>query len=149
MTVESDSFYRDILFFIKDNLTTGITDPISTTRSTQSRFVMTSFPSRFVQYPLIIIKITNVSATSAGMQTNAMDVVISVEIRVWARNQKEKDELANDCFKYLRDLQFTGTGSIANYLHNFKLKSSVEVDEDGDNQPKSRILEIEYKFFNV
>ena len=147
--VDSNSFYRDILFFIKDKLTTGVTDPLSGTRSSQSKFVMTSYPSRFAQYPLITIKITNVSGTSAGMQTNAMDVVISLEIRVWARNQKEKDELANDCYKYLRDIQFTTDGSIDNYIYNFKLNSMLEVDEEGENQPKSRLINIEYKFFDV
>ena len=150
MTVESATFIRDTLFFIKDSLTSGVTDPISGTRNSQSKFVVTSFPNRLTQYPLIVIKLTNYSGTSAGMQTNAMDIIASIEIRAWGRNQKEKDELANDCFIILRDLQFTSTtGSVANYLYDFKLNSAVEVDEEGDNQPKSRILNIEYKFYNI
>ena len=150
MTVSSNTFIRDVLFFIKNSLTTGVTDPITATRNSQSAFIMTSHPQRFVEYPLITIKLTNQSAVSAGMQTNAMDVVISIEIRVWARNQKEKDELANDCYIVLRDLQFTAsTGSVANYLYDFELLSAVEIDEDGTNQPKSRILGIQYKFYDI
>jgi len=150
MTVSSNTFIRDVLFFVKNSLTTGVTDPITATRNSQSAFIMTSHPQRFVEYPLITIKLTNQSAVSAGMQTNAMDVVISIEIRVWARNQKEKDELANDCYIVLRDLQFTAsTGSVANYLYDFELLSAVEVDEDGTNQPKSRILGIQYKFYDI
>ena len=150
MTVSSNTFIRDVLFFVKNSLTTGVTDPITATRNSQSAFIMTSHPQRFVEYPLITIKLTNQSAVSAGMQTNAMDVVISIEIRVWARNQKEKDELANDCYIVLRDLQFTAsTGSVANYLYDFELLSAVEIDEDGTNQPKSRILGIQYKFYDI
>lgn len=150
MTVESSTFIRDTLFFIKDSLTTGVVDPISGTRNSQSKFIMTSYPQRLANYPLITIKLTNYSGTSAGMQTNAMDIIASIEVRVWGRNQKEKDELANDCFIILRDLQFTATtGSVANYLYHFRLLSAIEMDEEGDNQPKSRILNIEYKFYNI
>ena len=150
MTVNSGTFIRDILFFVKDSLTTGVTDPISGTRNSQSKFIMTSYPNRLAQYPLITIKLTNYTATSAGMQTNAMDVIAFIEVRVWGRNQKEKDELGNDSFIILRDLQFTSTtGSVANYLYDFALRSAIEVDEEGDNQPKSRILNIQYKFYNI
>ena len=148
MTVSSSTFIRDILFFIKDNLG-NITDPLGVNRNSQSKFVMTSFPERLVEYPLITVKLTNQSAIPSGMQTTTMDVVIVVEIRVWARNQKEKDELGNDCYKRLRDIQFTAGGSRANFLHNFTLLSDVELDEPGKNQPKSRILSIQYKFFDT
>lgn len=147
--VESETFIRDVLFFIKNELS-NITDPLVGVRSTQSKFVMTSYPQRFVQYPLITIKLTNQEALPAGMQVKAMDVTINIEVRIWGRNQKEKDELANACYKHLRDIQFTATtGSIAKNLHDFRLISSSELDEPGEDQPKSRILNIQYKFFNV
>ena len=150
MTVESGTFIKDILFFVKNDLSSNITDPITATRNSQSKFVMTSYPQRLAQYPLITVKLTNYRATSAGMQTTTMDVVAQIEIRVWARNQKEKDSLANDCYKRLRDIQFTATtGSVANYLYDFELLSAVEVDEDGEDQPKSRVISIQYKFFNA
>ena len=146
--VESATFIRDVLFFVKTELL-KITDPL-TGRSNQSSFVMTSYPQRFVQYPLITIKLTNQEALPAGMQVTSMDVTINIEVRVWGRNQKEKDELANGCYKGLRDIQFTAnTGYIAKNLHDFRLVSSSELDEPGEDQPKSRILNIQYKFFNV
>jgi len=148
--VESGTFIRDILFFIKNDLSNNITDPISSSRNSQSKFVMTSYPQRKVVYPLITVKLINQSATRAGMQNVAMDVVAVIEIRVWGRNQKEKDELANDCFKRLRDIQFTDdTGSIANFIYNYTLLSNVEVDEEGEDQPKSRILNVQYNFYDV
>jgi len=150
MTVQSDTFIRDILFFIKNELSSNITDPIVGTRSSNSSFVMTSYPQRLAQYPLITIKLLNFDAIRAGMQTIAMNVTLNIEVRIWARNQKEKDELANGSYKRLRDIQFTdSTGSIANNLHNFTLLSAVEVDEIGDDQPKSRILTIQYNYYNI
>jgi len=149
MAISSATFIRDTLFFIKTELL-KITDPLLGKRSNNSKFVMTSYPQRLVEYPLITIKLTNQSAAPAGMQVKSMDVTIELEIRTWGRNQKEKDELSNDCFKHLRDIQFTAsTGSIANNLHNFRLLSSSEIDEPGEGNPKSRILNVQYNFFNV
>ena len=111
---------------------------------------MTSYPHRFVQYPLITIKLMNQKAKRTGMQTTAMDVEIFLEIRVWARNQKEKDDISNSVYYTLRNLQFKSiTGSEANDLHDFNEQSAVEIDEDGDNQPKSRVLQIKYQFYNI
>ena len=150
MAVNSSTFITDLLFFIKNDFLSSITDPISATRSADSRFVMTSYPQRQVQYPLITIKLINQTGTRAGMQTEAMDVTANIEIRVWARNQKEKDDIANQIYKRLRDIQFTAnTGTVASSLNEYNLLSAVDLDEPGDNQPKSRILQVRYKFYNV
>ena len=90
MAVAASTLVRDILFFIKDDISTNVTDPISSTRGSSSSFVMTSFPQRAVEYPLIVIKMTNAEVFRAGMQTTNMDYIINIEVRVWARNQKEK-----------------------------------------------------------
>lgn len=147
--VTSATFISDILGFIKTSLN-SITDPIGSSRLQDSKFIMTSYPQRLAVYPLITIKMINQKANRAGMQTTAMDVTITLEIRVWARNQKEKDDLSNQVYKILRDLQFTSlTGSVANNLNNYKLNSDVEVDEPGEGNPKSRILQVQYQFYNV
>ena len=150
MPVTSANFLADILYFIKNDFSSSITDPISGTRSTNSKFVMTSYPQRAVQYPLITIKVINQEAKRAGMQTTAMDVSANIEIRIWARNQKEKDEIATATYKRLRDIQFTATtGSEANNIHDFQLLSATEIDEPGEGTPKSRILQVRYKFYNI
>jgi hypothetical protein len=147
--VDADTLMRDILFFIKNDFTSNITDPIAGKRTAQSAFVMTSYPQRDVQYPIITIRITNVNALRAGMQTQNMDYTITVEIRIWARNQKEKDTLYNNALERLRTIQYTAsTGSVANNLHDFNAISAVEVDEDGAGRPKSRVFEVTYSFFN-
>ena len=150
MVVSSANFIRDILFFVKNILATGITDPIASKRSGSSGWVMTSYPKELVQYPLITLKLKNYTATSSGMQTTVMDVSAFIEVRIWARDEKEKDTLSTLVYNKLKDIQFTtSTGSIANYLHFFKLLSATEIDEEGDEQPKSRILQINYRFYDV
>lgn len=147
--VDSGTFIRDVLFFIKSSLA-GVTDPISLKRGNSSKFIMTSYPEREVKYPLITIRMSSYDAVRAGMQTTAMDVTINLEVRVWGRNEKEKDELFNDCFIVLRNLQFTtSTGSIANDLYEFGMDSAVEVDEPGERGIKSRVGQFVYKFYNI
>lgn len=152
MTVEKSTLLRDVLFFIKNDLLSNITDPISSTRSTKSKFVVTSYPTRPTEYPVITIKATNVEAKAAGMQSTLQDISITLEIRVWARNEKEKDELYEDVFNRLNSIRFTtSTGSSANELHDFRVLSSVEIDEEGEPGKviKSRIMQISYSFYNI
>lgn len=142
----------DTIFFIKNDLDSNITDPISSTRSSKANFVMTSYPNRPVEYPIITIKSTNIEALRSGMQTSAQDITISLEIRIWARNEKEKNDIYEDVLNRLATIQFAGSGSIANDLHDFNVLSSVEVDEEGESGGqiiKSRILQCQYSFYNI
>lgn len=147
MAVNETTFVRDILFFIKNDLSV-ITDPIQSSRGTKSKFIMTSYPSRQVKYPLITIKANNYTAIPAGMQTTAMDMQITLEIRIWARNTKERDELFTSVFNRLRNIQFTSGGSIANFLYDFNMSSALELDEEGDQAIKSKVMEVNYRFYN-
>ena len=148
-----DFLIRDILFFLKNDFDSNITDPISSTRSTISNFVMTSYPQRPVFYPIITIKCTNIEAIRAGMQTTAQDITLNIEVRIWARNQREKDTISTDILNRLTDIQFTsGTGSIANDFHDLFIGSAVEIDEEGESGGqviKSRIVNLTYKFYNI
>lgn len=148
MAVEATTLMRDVLFTLKNDLSSNITDPIAAARNGSSSFVMTSYPQREVQYPVITIRITNVESSRAGMQTTNMDHRLTIEIRVWARNQKEKDTLYNDVLERLRAIQFSSGGTVDNRLFNFNGISAVEVDEDGAGSPKSRVFEIQYNFYN-
>lgn len=151
--VEKDTIIRDVLFFLKDDFNSNITDPISSDRTNNSRFVMTSYPVRPVEYPVVTIKCTNIEMIRAGMQTTAQDITLSIEIRIWARNQKEKDEIATDILNRLSDIQFTSsTGSVDNNLHDLLIGSAIEIDEPGESGAqviKSRVLSIQYKFYNL
>jgi hypothetical protein len=148
--VNRSTIFTDVLYFIKNDLLSNITDPLSTKRKTNSKFVMTSYPQRPVDYPLITLKMNNMDATRAGMQTVAMDVNFNLEVRVWARNEKEKDNISQQVMNRLANIQFTAsTGSIAADIHDFQILSAVEVDEDGETGIKSRVMEFSYKLFNT
>jgi len=138
----------DVFSFIKTALA-GITDPIASSRGSTSSFIMTSYPQREVKYPLITIKCSNFVAPRSGMQTTAQDMRLNLELRIWARNEKEKDSLFIQVQNALADAQFTGSGSVANSLHNFDVLSGIEIDEPGEQGIKSRILQIKYNFYNL
>ena len=146
---ERKTLFRDILFFLKDQLSTNITDPI-TNRGTSSKFIMTSFPEREVKYPLITLEITNVDETRSVMQTTAMDISLTVEIRIWSKSVAQSDKLAQEILDELADIQFTpSTGSVDNDFHDFNVGSVVRVDEPGKGATKSRIIQLSYRFFNL
>jgi hypothetical protein len=139
---------RDVLFFLKGDLTSNITDPITSSRKTASNFIMTSYPQREVQYPIITIKCSNIEGPRSGMQTTTLNMTLTLEIRVWARNEKEKDTIYTQVLDRLANIQFTASGSVVNDLHDFNALSAIEIDEPGESGIKSRVLQIQYKVYD-
>ena len=145
--IKSNTFVADTLYFIKHELVTNITDPLTAAkRGANSKFVMTSYPQRKTEYPLITLKVVNYNAKRAGMQTTTMDLTMNIEIRIWARNTKERDTLFQSVLNRLRSIQFSTGGSVLNSLHNFNVNSATEVDEE---KIKSKVLDITYQFYNL
>ena len=144
------TLFRELLFFLKDQINTNLTDPISSTRGSSSAFIMTSFPEREVKYPLITLEITDTSESRAGMQTTAMDITLTVEIRIWSKSVAQSDKFAQEILDLLANIQFTAsTGSTDNDFHDFNVGSVIRVDEPGKGATKSRIIQLNYSFFNV
>ena len=144
-----ETLIKDILSFLKTELLDNIDDPIANKRSSKSLFVATSYPQSDVQYPCITLKCKNFVAKRAGMQTTLQDITLSIELRIWARNQKEKDAIFAEVNDLLAREQFTINGSVNNDFHNFNVLSGIEIDEEGENTPKSRILQLNYQFYNI
>jgi len=147
--VNSQTFVRDTLYFIKTDLLANITDPISASRPSNSKFILTEYPQRIAVYPIITIKIPNYVANRAGMQVTNMDMQMTIEVRIWARNVKERDTLFTDVLNRLKDIQFTASGSTKAELHDFNMPSAVEINEEGDQGIKSKVMEIIYNFYNI
>lgn len=148
--VEKSTILRDVLFFIKDDLLNNVNDPISAKRSSKSKFVMTSYPTRPVEYPIITLKVLNLEAVRTGMQSSLQDITITLEVRIWARNEKEKDNLYDDTIDRLFNIQFTSSGSVSNQLHDLITDNPTEVDEPGEpggKVIKSRLVNVQYKFW--
>ena len=142
------NLYADLLFFVKDDLNDNITDPISSSRSGRSSFVMTSYPHREVQYPLITVKIANLEAFRAGMQTDRLDMTLDFEIRIWSKSQAQRDQLTQQIIDRLADIKFTSSGSVESKFHDFGITSATDVDEP-EIKTFSKVIGVRYRFFNT
>lgn len=124
-----------------------VTDPLGS-RVSNEKFVLTAYPERKVTYPVITIKCNNSSGKRLGMNTDEMVFTLNFEVRIWARNQKEKDQLTDAVIDKIRLAQHTAsTGTIANNIYHLAITSCVNVDEEGDASIKSKILSIVYEYY--
>ncbi len=143
--VRSSTFIADVVNLIRNNLNANISDPIS--RVGSERFVLTAYPQNPVNYP--IITITDTGSTQEGklgMGSEGTIIRLGVEIRIWARNVKERDELFDSVYDYLRTNQLSGDDLTAANLHDFSMGSVVNVSEE---DVKSKVVEINYLFLCV
>lgn len=133
MVITTSAFLSDTTLFIRDALVTGVTDPISSSRG-GDKFVMSSYPKRNTKYPIITVLANAGKPTRLGLRSEEMAMPIDFEIRVWARDMKEKDNLTQNVINTLRDLQTTAsTGTIVNELFGLEFNPTTDVDEiEGD-----------------
>jgi len=143
-SVESSTFVADTVNFIRDKLNSNIVDPISASRGSGERFVLTSYPERPVKYPIITVTDSGtIQEGKLGMGSEGTLLRLTIEIRIWARNVKERDELFDEVHNYLRDNQITGDNIAGANLFDFNLSSVVNVSE---SNVKSKVMEVTYLF---
>lgn len=144
-SVRSATFLADTVNLIRSNLVSNITDPISSKRPASQRFVYTSYPKNYVTYPIITVTDRGIAQPQRlGMGSQVTAININIEIRIWARNVKERDELFGSIYDYLRTNQITGDDYVEANLTNFNLTSAVNVDEIGEEGIKSKVMEVTY-----
>jgi hypothetical protein len=107
---------------------------------------MTSYPQRTVKYPIITVTLSNSSLVQRlGMRSEGFWTEMEVEIRVWATNMKQRDELSSLVANRIRLNQF-GTGSSTDFgLHDVDITSTVPVTEPGDAGIKSLVYTVTFK----
>ena len=146
--ISTASFLGDSVIYIRDDLlNNGPTDPISSTRISSEKFVMTSYSKRNVTYPIITVKDRGTNVIQrGGMQSSVTINRMSIEIRVWARNIKERDELSQNVMDRLRSIQHTATtGTVAVGLFDFLITSVLNIEPlVGEQTNKSKLIIIEY-----
>lgn len=143
MVVNSSTFISDTILFIRDYLKAQITDPLN--RSGGVGFVMTAFPKREQQYPLITIKATNFVTEKLGMQSEVSRLKFNLEVRTWCTNSKQSDEMTQQVIDKMRTYQFDATGTTANAIYGFKLEScNPIVETQGDNTVHSKVCNFSY-----
>jgi hypothetical protein len=141
-SISSATYVADLVNFIRDKLISSITDPLSGKRTSNEKFVMTEYPRREVKYPIItIVDRPSSQIQRLGMQSEGTMLRLVLEVRVWARNVKERDELYDAIHNYLRTEQFD-TLTNAN-LHDFTLGSVVNISE---SDVKSKVAEFTWLY---
>lgn len=145
--ISNDKFIADATFFLKNLILTNVTDPILGNRTGTEKFVMTSYPQKDVNYPIITIVDTNTSQiTKLGMGSEGQYLNVTMEIKVWARNVKERDALANTIIDLLRVNQ-RGTGSSTeNGMYDFSLGSMTN---SLDENVQGKVLDIIYSIIVI
>ena len=146
--VNSSEYIKESVLWIANLINTNVTDPISAKRASNEKFVYTSYPKRNTKYPIITIRHLGTSDVGRlGMRSELHYINVPLEIRIWARNEKEKDELTVDVMNVLRTNQFgANSASDTEELHDFMIMSNVMVDEDGETGILSSVIEIRYRF---
>ena len=149
-SVSGTTFLADTVNLIRDKLKNNVTDPISDIRPANQRFAYTSYPQKAVTYPIITIVDRNITQPQRlGMGSEGTLIYMDIEIRIWARNVKERDELFDEVYTYLKNNQYDSTtGLIDSNLNGFQLTSAVNISEDGEQTPKSKVMEVRFTFVN-
>ena len=147
--VTSSNFLSDAVNLVRNKLRTNITDPIVSTRPANEKFCLTSYPKRAVTYPIMTVTDRGIAQPQRlGMASEGTLLTIDMEVRIWATNVKQRDELTQQVYNYLRQNQLDLTTGLAeSNLHDFSLTSAVNVDEAGENGIKSKVCE--YRFLTI
>jgi len=139
MTINSSTAIHDVVLFVRKLLRENITDPLN--RKDNIGFIMTAFPRRKTQYPLITIKNTGYNTQLMGMQSTTKWVNINLELQIYARDSKEADELTDSVVDILRLNQYTTNGTNNEGVYNFNINSIVPiVEEEGDNTIHRKVI---------
>lgn len=146
MVIENGTFISSSVLWIRDTISSLVQDPISEQRTNRNeKFVLTAYPQRAVQYPIITIRNIGGNSRNLGMQSETQLFELRYEIRIWARNEKEKETLTEQTINALKNYQTDTLGSNANHIYGFTQNSMVNVDEP---DVKSKVIEIKYIFIN-
>ena len=152
--VNNVSIERDAILALRGIIASGVTDPISATRSGSAHFIMTSWPDRPVQYPVIILDSRLGPSTRMGANTEAIQVPVTIEAHVRSTNTKERDILAGSVLDYIRISQFGNSpisGTINQDLNHFRFLNAINLpptSPEGEENVKSPKQRIQTKVLN-
>ena len=144
--VNSNTFLADTIILIRDKVRDNITDPLVASRPTPEKFVLTSYPQRGVTYPIITVTDRGIiQPQRLGMASEGTVLTMNIEIRLWARNIAERDELTQQIYTYLRQNQLDATTGLSDSnLHDFTLTSTVNIDDPGVQGIRSKVMEFSF-----
>lgn len=142
MVVGDSTVISNVVLFYRTLLLSKLTDPQSGKRPSDLKYVMSSYPNRTAWYPVITVKNNGFSGIRAGQNTEEMWMTITTEIRVWARDVRSRDTIADSIIDTLREAQQDTSGIIEEGLHDLEISSVVPVDEEGEHGLHSAVITI-------
>jgi hypothetical protein len=147
MAINSSTCLSDTILYIRDFLKTNLVDPNIAKRTSGEGWVFTSYPKENITYPIVTVLDDGGSTIKRlGMQSTMQSYSFTVQIKIWARDMPEKDKLFNQVYEQLNSHQFITGGSREAGLHDFKIDSVVNVDEEGPQGIKSKIIRVKYMY---
>ena len=145
--VDSTKVLSGTILYIRNTLRTNITDPEQSTRPSNEKFVMTSYPRRDVMYPIITVRGKINGDQKLGQRSEKHLVDIRIEVRIWGRNEKEKNELFDSVYNKLLTNQYpmdTAGTSTNETLFDYGIDFANDLDDPGDEGIKSKICQFRY-----
>lgn len=148
--VNNVSLVKDSILALRGLIASGVTDPISASRAGSSAFVMTSWPDRPVQYPVIILDWRIGESTRMGAKTEAQMIPITIEAHIRAKATDTRDGLAGSLIEAIRTFQYDNSpasGTINQDLNHFRIRPSINLPPEGPDgemaaaQPKGQTRE--------
>lgn len=154
MAISDTTILHDALLALRAICASGCTDPISATRSTNSKFVMTSYPERPTEFPLIVISDASITAGPLGHQSEAQEVTLTFRIDIQSTSigydAKGRDRIYDDLKDALRTSQMGVSplsGTQSHGLHNYRELNTFNIDEPGPKGLHRKIMTISYDYY--
>lgn len=152
--INSSRIVKDVTVKLRQILSSGITDPSAAKRDADSRFVMTSFPERPTEYPFMTVRCNLGPGDRLGISSEGIYIPVNVFVDVFAKNVRDKDELAGSVFNVLRVSQYgvdatTGSGTVVADLYDFTFVGMTDMDEPGKEGIHRKIVECQYKWVTI
>jgi hypothetical protein len=149
MAVSSATLLHDSVVYFRDLLLNNVTDPKTSQRPSGYKFCMTSFPERRVFYPIVTVGAELSPDYNLGMRSENSMITVNITVRIYSKSTKERDELADAVYDFLRGYQLGTSETIDTGLYNFRLVNMTPMDEPGPDGIHQMIIEFRYEYVTV
>lgn len=144
--VATGSILRSSITYLRSVIASGVSDPITATRNSNSSFVVTNFPDKDVNYPLIVLSNDLSSSSKMGLYSEGLKHPLRLSVDIFSKTVKQRDQLTDDVFHVLRT---NSSGTKAQGLYDFKLLSTASLDEPGKEGIHRKNMEFSFLFVSI
>lgn len=152
--ITDSTIIHQSLLNLRDILTSGCSDPISATRTSDSKFITLKGSRRPKEFPVVVLDCVSSSSYPLGIASEAMGINLIFRADIQSTSvgydSKGVDWVYDDVFDALRTNQrgispISGTESHG--LKDFRLLNVMNIDEPGPEGLHRRILTFRYTYF--